>query len=54
MGKEVNKGQAPDYYRLSHYCSKGTLEIVVWIYDTYDNYLTIKNNFVKYFKGSCC
>ena len=29
-----------------------SLEIVVWIFDTYDNNLEIKNNFTKYLKES--
>ena len=29
------------------------LEIVVWTFDTFDNYLKIRNDFTKYFKRSC-
>ena len=29
------------------------LEIVVWIYDTFDNNLGIENDFTKYLKRSC-
>ena len=28
-------------------------EIVVWIYDTFDNNFEIKNDFTKYLKESC-
>ena len=32
---------------------KGTLEIVIIIFDTFDNNLQIKNDFTKYLKKSC-
>ena len=31
-----------------------THEIVVWIFDIFDNNLEIKNDFMKYFKESFC
>ena len=29
------------------------LEIVIWIFDTFDNNLEIRSNFTKYSKESC-
>ena len=34
-------------------CSRVPQEIVVWIYDTFDNNFSIENDFTKYFKTSC-
>ena len=38
--------------RFQHQCLGVTLEFVVWIQDTFDNNLKIKNYFAKYLKES--
>ena len=38
---------------LTHPCLHVPLEIVVWIYDTFDNNFGIDNDFTKYLNESC-
>ena len=38
---------------LTYSCFKVTQEVVVWIQDTFDNNLGIKNDFTKYLMESC-
>ena len=38
---------------LTHEYLRGPPEVVVWIYDTFDNNLEIENGFTKYLKESC-
>ena len=38
---------------LTHSCFRGYPEIVVWIFDTFDNNFEIKDDFTRYFKESC-
>ena len=40
-------------FGITQWCSEVPLEIVVWIYNTYDNNLRIENDFTKYLKKSC-
>ena len=50
-------GLEADYcvpYELTHYCFRVPLEIVVWIYNTFDYNLGIKKDFIKYLKESGC
>ena len=37
----------------THSCLRIPLEKVVCIYDTFDNNFEIRNDFTRYFKGSC-
>ena len=39
---------------LTHTCLRVPLEIVVWIYNTFDDNLGIKKDFIKHLKESCC
>ena len=38
---------------LNHYCLRVPQEIVVWIFDTFDNNFEIKKKFTIYLKESC-
>ena len=38
---------------LIHSCLRVTLQSVVWIFDTFDKNLEMKNDFTKYLKESC-
>ena len=53
-----NNGTLIAGYRSQKYltqsCLKVPLEIVVWIYDTFENKLRFQNYFTTYLKESCC
>ena len=50
--QEVDNGILAEKY-LTHWCLEVPREIVVCIYDTFDNNFEIENYFTKYLKKSC-
>ena len=52
-------GSSESYYvnclihSLTHLCLREPLEIAVWINDTFDNNLEVKNDFTIYLKEIC-